>query len=247
MAKGVIAGLGVVVLAAGGITAALLSGEGGGATDGGLDGQAQEVESAPVYEHSVLQRGFVASNGRAIRVVGVSTGQRIEDVEPGRLVIVDELPDDAICPAVFSAPMKEVDWKKWPNSPTMDQYFETSGFRPIPIPGSKLGNNYIWHGYVLGQTACEEMTKYGNFYGSSMKEFLALPIPLQKRFLKTAGLCDGEPCTVPVGDKDAIPGAKVYFPHSLAGRVDINFVKAVHGVPEDRYNTPDGGFADAGE
>jgi len=248
MSKGVIAGLGAVVLAAGGITAGLLSGDIESITDGGLDGQVQEIEATPIFEHQVLQRGFVAGNGRAVRVVGVSTGRRIEDVEPGRLVIVDELPDDAICPAVFSAPLKKVDGEVWPNTPTMDQYFEKSGFRPVPMPRSKQGNNYVWHGYVLGQEACESISKYGNFYGSSMKEFLALPMPMQRRFLVTDGTCKNEEgkdytCKVPVGDKDAIPGAPISFPHSLAGRVDINFVVAVDGGPVDRYQTPDGGFA----
>jgi hypothetical protein len=243
-AKGIL-GAALVGAAALGGGAVLLSGDlEEGVTDGGLDGQAQIVETAPVYEHKVLQRGFTTDGGRTIRAVGVSSGQRIEDVESGRLVIVDELPADAICPAVFSAPMKEVDKNKWPVIPTLDQYFEESGFRPVPISGSKLGNSYVWHGYVLGQTACIEMTKYGNFYGSSMKEFLALPIPLQKRFLRTKGICDGEPCTVPAHDARAIPGADIYFPHSLSQRADINFVRSVDGGPVDRYATPDDGFAD---
>ena len=238
MSKGLAIGLGAVVLAAGGITAGLLSGDIEGVDLG--EGVTLETQYN-IQEHQARPRAFRAANGKRIRVVGVEPQEEsptVTDTELGRVVDVDSLPADAICPVVFHANENVVDGLRWPVLQGVEW-----GMRPVSLPLSKVGKSYVWYGYVIGQENCEAIMQHGSYLGSTMAELLALPPAFKKRCLVTTGLCDATECNVPWGDPAAIPGRKIVFPHSLAGRMDINLVQASgEGVPEDRTSEPVDGW-----
>jgi hypothetical protein len=240
MSKGLAIGLGTVVLAAGGITAGLLSGD---VEIGASEGVILEAQYN-IQEHQARSRAFRATNGKHIRVIGVEPEEAatVIDSELGRVVEVPTVPGDALCPVVFHANENVVDGLRWPVLQGVEW-----GMRPVQLPLSKLGKSYVWHAFVKGQDNCEAMAQHGSYLGSTMAELLALPPAFKRRCLVTDGTCDVEgqtvECTVPWGDPRAIADRPIRFPHGLAGRADINMVRTdSSGIPEDRIPEPDGGW-----
>jgi len=243
IAGSVIAGL----LIAGGATVILTGDEVVGDVDGGT---IQNVEPIPVYEHEVADRVIVSSGGKRIRVVKNNpTGTRVQDTELGRVVIEEETTPEDICNVVFEARVRIVDRVETPRFPLEHAHLNDiwlGVMTPLVVPGSKIGDMVAWWTILRGEN-CRLIADYPGYWGSTMRELLNLPIGKKSRILQTAGICNSEPCVVPVGNPGAIDGEKIYFPMSLAGRDDINFVKAKRDVPEDRREVPDGGYADKGQ
>uniref|UniRef100_A0A6M3XNU1 Uncharacterized protein n=1 Tax=viral metagenome TaxID=1070528 RepID=A0A6M3XNU1_9ZZZZ len=251
--KNIIAGLVIAgLLIAGGATVILTGDEVVGDVDGGTNevNEIQDLESTPVYEHEVADRVIVSSGGKRIRVVKHNQkGTRVQDTELGRVVIEEETTLEDICNVVFEARVRIVDRVETPRFPLEHAHLNDiwlGAMTPLVVPGSKIGDMVAWWTILRGEN-CRLIADYPGYWGSTMRELLSLPVVKKSRILRTAGVCNGEPCVVPVGNPGAIDGEKIYFPMSLAGREDINFVKAKRDVPEDRREVPDGGYADAGE
>jgi len=247
---GTIAAAGVV--AAGAIAAIVgLSGEEKGDRD-----VSESVQSAKVFEREVCTRAVRSSTGRLVRVTGVqeSSNAVVQDTAIGRAVVVESAGDNAVCHIMLDAPVKKKEEKDGVACP--GDYADVPGLFssfgkvscPVMIPGSEKEKHYYWS-VILKGGACELAGNLQSFKGSDMHDFLALPLPEKRRFLRVQGQCpvDGGfiNCTVPVGDPRAVPDTPVGVPHGWAGRRDLNYVKAKKGKPELRYDIPDGGFEEA--
>ena len=120
---------------------------------------------------------------------------------------------------------------------------------PVKIGGSDDGSgSFIWS-VVLDVDCCLVAAGVAEYLGSTIQELIDLPLVTQDRFLKTTGKCKDEDskdydCTLSVGDSKADKKADILVPHSWAGRVDLNNVKAKYKVdknkhePEDRFPDP---------
>ena len=113
----------------------------------------------------------------------------------------------------------------------------------------KPGINFL--SFLFRGECCRRAADSPQYVGSTLKEFLALPIGTQRRFLRTQGKCIGDEgqeigCSVPIGDPRSIANARVIVPHSFAGRYDANFVHGEYDSlsgkhkPKARYEMPEG-------
>jgi len=241
-AKGWLGGIGLAALAAGGIILGV-SGD-----KGGKDVlEPNEIEEV-VTESQVASRAVRSSNGRLVRIVGTKSDQEVGvgDSDLGRIVEVANH-GNGICHVLLDAmpvPKSEIfpDGMEYvgnvPNIPSLAQYFGKASW-PVIIAGScnEIGS-CIWSALLKGE-GCVQAGSLANYVGSTMQEFLALPVGTKSRFLRTRGTCVGDDgphnCTVPVGDERAIAGEPVTVPSSWSGRIDLNFVKGIGGSPEPRY------------
>ena len=119
------------------------------------------------------------------------------------------------------------------------------------IPSSCNGIGSCMWSVLFRGDCCTRAAASPQYIGSTLKEFLALPVGTQRRFLRVQGECIGDEgqkigCSVPIGDPRMMAGAKVIVPHRFAGRDDANFV---HGEwddtdkkhkPKARYEMPEG-------
>jgi hypothetical protein len=240
------------ILAAGAVAAVV--GLSGGENDKETGDVPQPIQSQKIFERDVCTRAVRSDHGKLVRVVGVSAGanQAVEDTVLGRAVVVDSS-SRALCHVVIDSPPKKKTDKDgvacsrdYANVPELLNHYGRQGAScPVKIHGSEVGGSYLWSLLLVGES-CQAVADLPCYVGSDMHEFLALPMEQKRRFLKVRGRCtvDGGfvGCTVPVGDPRADPESPVSVPHRWAGRRDLNYVRAVKGKPELRYDIPDGGF-----
>lgn len=250
MNKGLIIGSLVVVLGAGGVIIGT-SGTKDGELEESLDGgQVQEVdETLPkLKEKDVVQAIYGNRNSKPMRIVGVEdrASATVVDSEVGRVVEMASIPADAHCVAIFEAPIKNGSNPVVPNMPAFGD-FGGKEMRPVQIPDSNQGVNWIWFTLLSGND-CATMAQHGQFLGSDIHSVLKLPAPMQRRILRAEVPCGGEDtgtCVVPIDDARVTEESLVFLPVSLAGRDDLNFVSKRGGHVETRVDEPDGGWATA--
>jgi len=97
------------------------------------------------------------------------------------------------------------------------------------MPGTCDGAGICAWNVLLRGEECRKAGSMPHYVASTMKEMWDLP-SVRARLLVTDGTCGGQPCAVHPGDPRAIPGRKVRFPHSWAGRWDdLNFRQLLNG------------------
>lgn len=248
-AKKTITGAGVV--AAGALAAVIgLSGGEDKPVTRELPAQAKSVK---MFERDVCTKAVRTPGGKLVRVVGVQADSQdaVADTELGRTVVVSGVSERSLCHVMIDAkPKKKTEddgvgcSRDYADIPELFPHFGKASC-PVKIGGSEVSGSYLWSVLLRGD-ACMIAGDLPSYKGSDMHDFLKLPMEQKRRFLKVQGQCpvDGGfvGCTVPVGDPRAVPGSPVQVPHGWAGRRDLNYVRAVGGKPELRYDIPDGGF-----
>lgn len=219
-----------------------------------VEHEIEEISDVQIIrEVDLVNRATRTPGGRLVRMVGVSKSPEAEitdDPGLGRLVEVDS-PGIGLCHTVLEAssvqhPGEENNRMIPDIQAIIPLYGRTSW--PVLLSGSCLSGKCMWAALFEGDS-CLAVADASGYMGSTMSEFLIFPAEIQARFLRTRGTCtsdDGDHnCTVPMGDPRATPGAPVFVAHGWAGRTDANYVQAVDGVPDLRYDpesiTPDGG------
>lgn len=254
MNRALIIGSLVTVLGAGGVIVGTMGDKGGlEELDGGaaepLDGEeAQAVELPNPHERDVVQAIYGARNNKPMRLVGVQAAQdaQVVDSEVGRVTEVASVPADARCVAIFEAPVKNGSNPPVPNMPAFGD-FEGREMRPVQIPESNQGVNWVWYTMLVGPD-CQAMADNGQFLGSDLQSVLKLPAPMQRRILRAEVQCEPEgpgTCMVPLDDPRVTAESLVFLPVQLAGRPDLNFVSKRGGQVESRMEEPEGGWTTA--
>lgn len=186
----------------------------------------------------LADKAVKAQNGTYVRVVGASfrpDDAVTEGTEIGDVVEVQIVDGHAVCNVVLYAMI--VNKSEFygdsemvgtmPNVPELNFDEGVSGVRLMP--GTCDGAGICAWNVLLRGEECRKVGSLENYVASTMKEMWDLP-SVRARLLVTDGDCDGKPCTVPVGDVRVIPGRKVRFPHSWAGRWDdLNFRQMLNG------------------
>lgn len=245
MNKGIIAGV-LLLGGAGG----LIYGLSGNEKDGGesLDGGPvlEEVMELPApKEADAVQVIYGNRNNKPMRLVGQQTRTpAVVDSEVGRVTETPTVDPEAMCPVLFEAPVKKDSNPPVPNMPAFGD-FDGREMRPVQLPESNQGQNWVWFTYLRGQD-CVNMAGHGQFLGSDLQSVLKLPAPMQRRILRAEVQCVAEQpntCVVPIDDARVTDETFVFIPVSLAGRADLNFVSKRGGKIESRVQEPDGGWA----
>ena len=195
----------------------------------------------PIEEPTPAQladKAVRAQNGTYVRVVGASFNPNdavTEGTEAGDVVEVQSVDGHAICNVVLYA--KIINKSEFygdvelvgtmPNVPELN--FDEGVAGAYLMPGTCDGAGICAWNVLLRGEECRKVGSLQNYVASTLKEMWDLP-SVRTRLLVTDGDCDGRPCAVPVGDARAIPGRKVRFPHSWAGRWnDLNFRQMLDG------------------
>lgn len=262
-AKNILAGLGAVgILAAGIIVGNVKNGE-VEPTDGGV--------VAPVVHTKTIEQvapiAVVSASGKKVFVVGEARPENpaVTDTDLGKVVLKNEISDHALCNIVFEAKLTEK-FLPSPHGGQGTKYEEPDfgvsfGVRPVLLYGSCNAEKLCLFNTLLSGQECLKAVDVPGYLGSTMGEFVKLPLAMQQRFLKQQGKCSVKirdetkeiGCTVPIGDARADKDAPVVFGHSWAGRNDLNPMNAnvkdgkqvavdradvVMGVTEDTRGIP---------
>lgn len=246
----------IAILAAGGAAVILSGGENG-----------EEIVPVPeimeVSESQLCPASVRTVNGRLIRITGVAREKdaEVKDTPLGRVVEVASIPDRALCHAVVDARPKNrsqffPDGNEMvgviPNIPELKDCYGKASW-PVLIGGSCLPGpvgSCLWSMLLKGE-CCRIVADLPQFLGSTLEEFLKLPMADQQRLLRTRGKCVGDQgqeigCTVNLGDPRSIANSPVFVPSSWAGRVDLNYVQGEYDnltgkhKPKSRYEMPEG-------
>lgn len=250
--------LAVAAILAAGAGAMILGGKMTGGGDGGVVPVPEEI---PVKESQLCQRAVRASKGKLVRIVGVAPGsdEEVKDTEVGRVVEVAEVPDHALCHVVLDArPVARSqlfsDGNEYVgNTAQVEDLKDCLGEAswPVSISGSCNGvGSCMWSVLFRGE-CCRRAADSPQYVGSTLKEFLALPVGIQRRFLRVRGKCVGDEgeevgCSVPIGDPRAVAGAEAVVYHSWSKRTDLNYVRgewdeqAGRYEPRPRHEAPEG-------
>lgn len=235
-AKNIIAGIGAVGLFAGAVIIGGTKGDGElEPVDGGV---IQPVQTEKRIE-DIAPVAVVSASGKKVFVVGEARPENpaVTESDLGKVVLKNEVSDSALCNVVFEAKLT----RKTSPMPHGTHEYDEPDFavdfgrvKPVMVPSSCNAEKYcIWNVLLHGQE-CVKAPDLPGYLGSTMNEFLTLPIETQARFLKQYGKCTvnlhGEMreigCHVPIGDPRAEKDAEVVFPHQFAGRMDINYMNA---------------------
>lgn len=222
---------------------------GGGLTYGLLQDSEPKI---PVYEYQVIPKAYVASNGKLVRLVGENPEHALKAVvtsEIGRAALLPTSASpssDALCNVLFIAkehPIKGENGAVKPDLPALEPFWKLT-MVPKPL-GDTEDKKKVWWGILQGY-GCAAVGELGNDYlGSSMEQLRALPIGIQKKFLRTMTKkydAGPPPEPVAVGEDTADPDAEVYFPHEIFGREDLNFEKEQQGKVKKNWKEPEDGF-----
>jgi len=235
--KNIIAGLGAVgILAAGAFLGGTKDGEVEPTIDGGIVKPVQEEKKI----EEVAPIAIVTPSGKKVFVVGEQRPENpvVTETDLGKVVLKNEISDNSLCNVVFEAKLTD----KFTPAPHGEQIKSSEPdfgvnfghVRPVIIPGScDAQKNCIFNTLLKGQE-CLKSVDIPGYLGSTMGEFLKLPLDTQQKFLKQQGKCSVKinsetreiSCTVPVGDPRANADAPVIFNHSWSGRQDINPMQA---------------------
>lgn len=209
--------------------------------------QSMAVLAQPVEVPTPAQladKAVRADNGTLVRVVGASF--RPDDVvtegtEIGDVVEVQQVDGHVVCNVVLYA--RIVNKSEFygnaelvgtmPDVPGLN--FDEGVAGVYLMPGKCAAGICAWNVLLRGEE-CRKVGSMPHYVASTMKEMWDLP-SVRERLLVTDGVCDGEPCEVHPGDSRAIPGRKVRFPHSWAGRWDdLNFRQMIGGKYLERVS-----------
>lgn len=254
MSKNILVGIVILAAGAGAITGVGLLGgdEPGDTTDGGT----AVVYTVPEKRIEDVAPVAVTSSisGKKVFVVGEARPEAavVVDSDLGQVVVKNTISERALCNVVFEAKVKVVE-----TTSPMGQKIKTEQpdfpvlfghVQPVKLQGSCVGDSCLYNTLLHGNQCLLAVDAPG-YIGSTMNEFISLPLAMQARFLMTEGLClaprgfgrDEEkevPCTVHVGDLKATKNAKIFFSHNWAGRSDIAPLEATWNgekyVAEDR-------------
>lgn len=231
MTKSILGGVLSVVIGVGAI-ALIPDGEVGLSDGESRDGFTEHVVGKVVTrECDVIPISYSDNLGRRIRLVGGNRSEVVEDSSLGRTVVVADISEDAICPVVFEAKLKD-------GIPDVAIEFPMN---PVSLPYSEKNGKRVFFAFTRGEE-CKKILEKDFYWGSTIQELLLRPFDDRRRALVTYGKCvDLETkqeysCVIPYGDDRVIPGADVFFPSALAGRKDINFTKVKNGNPTPRYD-----------
>ncbi len=211
-------------------------------------------ELAPVDTEIAVATTFVeVKGGTRVRMVGAqkvktdgvsSKALIVNDGPEGRGILVNVDPN-ALCHLIIDAKIKpKVAGRYIGNVPSMPGFEHMFGIASWPtlIPDSCDGVTGIcsWSALFKGKD-CVTVAESAYYVGSTMKEFVGLPVGRKARILRIRGKCGGKNCTVPFGDAKAVKGAKAYVPHGwFGGSNTLDFTGAVDGVTADpRYVVPE--------
>ena len=235
-AKNIVAGLGAVGILAAGIVVGNLKGNGEvePTTDGGV--------VAPIKIEKTIEQvapiAIVSASGKKVFVVGEARPENptVTESDLGKVVMKTDISGNALCNVVFEAKLTKQRLPKMPHDLTTKE-IDAPDFKvnfghvnPIMIPGSCDAKKFCIFNTLLHGEECLKAVDLPGYLGSTMGEFLKLPVATQRRFLKQQGKCKIKihdemreiTCHVPIGDEKADKDADVIFPHGWANRVDLN-------------------------
>lgn len=211
-------------------------------------------ELSPADTEIAVATTFVeVEGGTRVRMVGAqkvktdgvsSQALTVKDGPEGRGVLVNVDPN-ALCHLIVDAKIKPKIAGRYignvPDMPGFEYMFGVASW-PTLIPNSCDGvtGACFWSALFKGKD-CVAVAESAYYVGSTMKEFVGLPVGRKARILRIQGKCGSENCTVPFGDATAVKGAKAYVPHGwFGGSNTLDFAGAVDGVTADpRYVVPE--------
>ena len=172
--------------------------------------------------------------GKRVRVVGVKDkrGYVEKEDDDTKEITVATLNDKAICNVMIDAPILPIsEGNKVSNIPAIEElkdYFIK--VQPFLIPGSCNENGMcLWNALLKGKL-CYQISSHPSYVGSTMQDFLNLPVSMKKRFLKTKGIKvnpegQTEENVLPYGDPGALINEEYFVGHEWLDRKDLNYMK----------------------
>jgi hypothetical protein len=228
MKIGNIASLVIIVGAAGGLAIGLS----GDKKEDPIDPVNPGVAEMPkLTEADVLPHAIKVGN-RHVYVAGMEKkSERIVDVSVGRVLEHDpsDASADILCPVIIEAREKG----NMPDVGIFDDAWRSGGNHiPEKLELSESGGKWMW--YVVFKGAdCVRVASLNEYVGSSMEEFINLPMSQRRRILRKIVACGDEnkfSCIVPIENGDT----SAFFPKELAGREDLKFMGLESGKIKKR-------------
>lgn len=236
--KNIVAGSLAALIVAGGAFLGNMGGKGDTEpTDGGV--------TAPVIKPKTVEQvapvAIASASGKKVFVVGEMRPENpvVTDTDLGKVVLKNEISESALCNIVFEAKLTRRT-SPVPHGGTHeyeepDFGVDFKSIKPVMIPGTCNAEKMCLFNTLLHGKECLKAVDVPGYIGSTMGEFLKLPLEMQQRFLKQNGTCTAKingkdvqmGCLVPIGDAKANPDSPVFFGHSWSGRNDLSPMLAV--------------------